>query len=294
MPLQVQYQNLVMSSFVLYLNNLLLSKGGYTNVGTRFYPSNTIFNGYSAYNAPYKPINFDSSYSTTVMTGVYVNGSYLTLNQSGYAGVDFNRASVYFTGSNTPIISVVSGNYSIPEYNILFPAPDISMIFENKMALVNRNKTPLNTANTGLNSSEITYPVIFVRSESFSNKPHEFGGVDLTTTSIGCYIFSDNAYSFDAIRSIFADEKYQYFALFDTGELPTNNINSLKSIYSGGFNYTGIANLSSRIGNNQAMFINDVVSTNFSNRGLFAEVASLPSDVYFGIVEFEVNKPRLT
>lgn len=290
--LTIQHQNLAMSSFVLWLQNLLLQKGGYINVGSKFFPATQVFSNYSAYSAPYKSINFDSSYSgPNIMTGVYVNNSFLVLNQSGFAGIDYSRAMAYFTGLNIPTINTISGNYSIPEYNVLFPAPDISLIFEGKMALSNRNKTPLTIANTGLKSNEIPYPCIFIRSESFNNVPWAFGGEDLTTTNIGCYIFADNLYSFDALRSILADQKYEYIALLNTGELPTNNINSLKN---NSFNYTGIASLPGRIGSGNALFINDVITTDFSRRGLFSEVASLPLDVYFGVVEFEINKPRLT
>lgn len=293
MPLQTQHQNLVMSSFVLWLNNLLLSKGGYYNVGTKFFPSDTIYNGYSSYNAPYKPIIFDSSYSAiNQLTGLYINNSFITIGQSGFAGVDTARGAVYFTGSNIPIINTCSGNYAIPEYNVMFPAPDIAMIFEGKMALNNRNKTPLNTPTTGTKSFEVIYPCIFVRTESFANRPWAMGGQDLTTTNISCYILSDNVYSFDALRSILADQKYKYLALLNTGELPTNNINSLRN--NRAFNYTGIASLPGRVGSGNALFINDVSTTDFTKRGLFSEVASLPPDVSFGVIDFEINKPRIT
>lgn len=287
-----QHQNLVMSSFVLWLNNTLLQYGAYTNIGGNLYRNNPVFQGYTQYSAPYKPLVFDSSYSgPNVMTGVYVNNSFLTIGQSGFAGVDYLRGNVYFTGVNIPTITSISGNYSILDYNVLFPAPDIAMVFEGKMSLINRNKSPHNVANTGMGNSEISYPAIFVRNESVANEPFEFGGTDLTTTNIACYLFCDSQYSLDALRSVLIDRKTDYFSLLQTGEMPTTNINSLKTIP---YNYNNQANLAGKIGSGNALWIKDINTTNFNTRGLFAEVAALPPDVYFGLIEFEVCIPRLT
>jgi len=294
MGFSVQHQNLVMSSFILWLQNLLINKGGYTNIGARFYEGTQTYSGYRAFYAAQKPIIFDNSYiGPSIMTGVYFNNSYLTLGMSGFAGVDYLRSAVYFTGSNTPSFTnaIISGNYSVLDYNVMFPAPDATLIFEGKYEL--RPKTSLNNANvTGLKSNEIAFPVVLCRSESFSNKPFEFGGTDLTTTNIGCYIFSDNLYSFDALRSILVDEKTNYFSILSTGDLPTTNINALKNgqLYS----YTGKAALQGQIGSGSAAYINDVIITDFNRRGFFAEAQSLSNDVYFGIAEFEIHKPRLT
>lgn len=288
-----QHQTLVMSSFALWLNNLLIQKGGYINVGTKFYPTNIVYSNYTTFSSPYKPIIFDTSYSgPTTFTGVYFNNSFLTLHQSGYAGIDYNRGNVYFTGSNTPsfVSATVSGSYSIPEYNVLFPAPDVGMIFEGKMNL--RPKSSLNNPVSGLGQNDITYPVIFVRNEGNVNEPFTFGGTDLTTTSIGLYIFSDSQYSLDCVRSILVDQKTNYLSIIPTGDMPTNNINFLKN--GALFNYTGIANLAGQIGSGTALYIKDVIITDFTRKGLFSEVASLPTDVYFGVAEFEVCKARLT
>lgn len=294
MPFSPTHQNLVMSSFILWLQNLLIKKEGYTNIGAKFYEGNQTYSGYRSFYAAQKPIIFDNSYSgPNIMTGIYFNNSYLTLGTSGFAGVDYLRSAVYFTGSNTPSFTnaVISGNYSVLDYNVMFPAPDAALIFEGKYEL--RPKTSLNSANiTGLKSNEIPFPVILCRSETFSNKGWCFGGTDLTTTNIGCYVFSDNLYSFDALRSILVDEKTNYFSILSTGDLPTTNINALKNgqLYS----YTGKAALQGQIGSGSAAYINDVIITDFNRRGFFQEVQNLSSDVYFGIVEFEVSKPRLT
>jgi hypothetical protein len=287
------YQNLAMSSFILWLQNLLISKGGYDNVGTRFYPGNPIYNGYQTFSAPYKPIIFDNSYpGPNILTGIYFNNSYLTLNQSGFAGVDSARSNVYFTGSNTPSFTncTISGNYSVLEYNVIFPSPDIGLIFEGKMEL--RPRTSLNNSTSGLRSDQIPYPCILVRSESFRNDPWEFGGVDLTTTNVGLYVFSNSVYSFDSLRSILVDQKTNHIALLSAAEMPTNNINSLKS--GNLFNYTGVANISNRIGSGNAMWIKDVTITDFNGRGFLNEVKSLSNDVYFGVIEFELCKDRIT
>ncbi len=289
-----QYQNLVMSSFLLWLNNLLIQKGGYQSVNTQFYPNSTVFNGFTVFSAPFKPIIYSNSHGINVMTGVYFNNSFLTLNTSGYAGIDYNRGNIYFTGANTPSFNnaTVSGSYTIPEYNILYPSPDINLVIEGKMNLVNRGKSSYNAPNTGIKPNEITYPCIMVKSENFSNTPFELGGTDLTKTVISLSIFSDNLYSFDCLRSFLADEKTNHISLLNTGEMPTNAINSLRNGQL--FNYTGVANLNGHISSGSALYIEDVIITNFNKRGLFSEVAALPTDCWFGVAEFELSLPRLT
>jgi len=162
------------------------------------------------------------------------------------------------------------------------------MIFEGKMDF--RPKTSLNLATTGLKNDELAYPVIMARNVGGHNEPFFFGGTDLTTTNIGCYVFSDSQFKLDCVQGILKDQKYEFVPLLSTGEMPTNNLGSLKNNTL--FNYTGI--IANKIANGSGIWIKDVIVTDFTKRGLFQEIENLSNDVYFGVVEFELCKDRIT
>jgi len=110
-------------------------------------------------------------------------------------------------------------------------------------------------------------------------------------TNIECYVFTDSQYLNDAILGICSEAKQEYFSYLSTGEMPFNNYGGMKNNVN--YNYTGY-NLAGHIGSGNALWIKDTIITDFNRRGFFVESQNLSNDVYFGIVEFEVNKPRLT
>jgi hypothetical protein len=289
MAIAPQYENLMMSSLILWLDHELLKRGGYETVGATFYPMSRPANQGYVFASPYAQLASDTSVAgVTVMTGVYLNGSYILKGQSGLADINYEKGQVYFTGT-IPTNPRVSGNFSFKQINTtLLRDSEIKVIFEQKMNL--KPKTNANIQFTGLANDEITYPVIFLRNEGGNNKAFAFGGTDETTTNIGCYLFLSSQFELDAIRNIIKDRRYDYIPLFSADQMPYNGLGGFKNNVN--FNYTNAT--ASKVLYGSGIFIKDVILTDFSKRGLFQEVGSLTPDCFFGLAEFELCKPRLT
>ena len=64
-----QFDNLLLSSLVLYYDNKILDKGtAYTNVTSQFYATSGDVNGLYAYAAPFKPFVSDDSITNATKT----------------------------------------------------------------------------------------------------------------------------------------------------------------------------------------------------------------------------------
>lgn len=284
--IQPQHENLLVSSMLLWLDNTLISRGGYTNTSSRFYPMGGIINNYTVFGAPYSQFTSDVGTNSITITGVYLNGTFLTKNQSGFCDINYNRGQVLFTGS-LPSNPVISGSYGLKQVNTsLTNFPDISVIFEGKVGL--RNKTNI-TNFTGLAQNEITYPVIFLKNVGGITDGYTFGGIDKTVSNIECYLLLSSQYESDAVCGILKDRKNDLVPLFNSGDFPYNNLGGFKNNIN--FNYTGIGQ--ALIESGQYAYIDDVIITDFSRR-FYSEIQSITPDCYFSIVEFKVCKPRIT
>ncbi len=286
-----QWDNLVTSSFLLYLDHILLSRGqAFTNVESKLYPVQNTFNGYYQYNFPFAQLVNDFSINGAIIpTGLYLNSVFCPVGTSGLVGINFERGSAYFS---TGLISSiqVSGRYSIKDLNITLPnSPDLKVLFENKLNVRDKAGKIANSY-TGMGNDELSYPAIFCRSTNSESEPYAFGGLKDIKNNIGSYIFTDSLFLLNATTSLLRDLKHEYVALLDTGEFPFNNLGYFKNNIP--YNYTGIT--VGKVANGSGILINNVNITDFTKRGLFSEAQSLTTDCYFGVSEFELSKPRLT
>ena len=65
--MESQYDNVVMSSFLLWLDHTLLSKGkAFTNTSSFFYDVNSLYNGYNTYGSPFRQFVADESIKNNV------------------------------------------------------------------------------------------------------------------------------------------------------------------------------------------------------------------------------------
>lgn len=278
-----QYSNQLLSSFLLYLDNKILTKGeAFFNTSTQFYPSNTIYNNYYTYSSPYNQIIADNSIpGATIMTGVYVNNTFIGTGQSGFHSIDYNNGRLYFT-SELPANTVVSGSYAVKEYNIaLTSIPEETLLFETSYS--SKPKTDQNM--TGVDLDAMQYPVIFIRNNSMTNEPFAFGGTDNTRNYIRLIVMSDSQFSNDAVNSIVIDIKNSYIPLFNTGQFPFNYLGHATN-----YNYTGATANSISEGN--AAFIEDVDVAQFNSQVFSQQIREINSEVYSSIIDCEIVKPR--
>lgn len=286
-----QYDTLATSSFVLWLDHEILSKGqAYTNYGTKFYRMPQNINGYSTYSLPFAQIVSDMSIAgANVPTGVYLNNTFVGIGQSGLVGINYNKGQAYFSSAPANNITI-SGNYAIKDINVTMPnIPDVNMLFETKLGV--RNKTDISPNNhTGVGNSDLTYPAIFIRNVGGFNNPFAFGGIDETITEIELYIFADSQFMLDAVKSIIKDSKNDYMPLITSNMMPYNNIGSFKNNLP--YNYETLT--SGIVSHGSGIFLKDVVITDFNRRGLFQEAQSLTKDCFFAVADIKLAYPRLT
>ncbi len=286
-----QYDNLVTSSFLLWLDNKILTNGlAYQNVDSKLYPSTARHNGYYQYNFPFSQLVSDFSVpgNPQIPTGLYLNSVFCPVNTSGLVSIDFNRGAAYFSTGLASNIQV-SGRYAIKDFNVTLPRVGIEQLFQTKLELRSKINQNINSF-TGLGNNEMTYPSIFIRSFSSESKPYCFGGIKDIKNHIGCFIFASNQFLSDASASLLRDLEHEYVPLLDSSEYPFNSLGGFKNNVP--FSYTGITQ--GKIAGGSGIFVSEVFLTDFSRRSLDAEIQILPPEVFFRVAEFELSLPRLT
>jgi hypothetical protein len=220
------FDNKLVGSFLLYIENKILSKGeAYTNVSTLLYPAATHYTNQITYNSPYRQWVMDSSISgANIPTGIYVTGS---LKGRGYSGlqIDFYNGRAIFTGQVGA--GAVSGNYAIKDFNVYYTTEQSEqLLFESKFELI--PKYP--QLPTGVAEGVKTYPVIYVKYNQGENTPRAYGGEDETKGEFRCIVLADTAFKLDAICSIIRDSTRDVFPILPSQELPYNEYGDIKNI----------------------------------------------------------------
>ena len=280
-----QFENLVLSSFALWLDNRLLTLGsGFTNIGTKLYPIDQKFNGLYSYSTPFNQLVSDFSIpGAQVPTGLYVNGVFTPIGQGGLVDINYEKGQAYFSSQQN---GVISGDYSFKELNVVLPKlPQLRMLFDRKLDI----RPTRMEQYTGIIDNHLSYPAVFVRQYGSTTKPFAIGGLDETMINIGVYVFSESQYQLDAVCGILGDSTYKYFPLLGLPDMPFNVYGGFKNGIP--YNYTGLTY--NRVQTGSGVLIKEVNVTDFTRR-IYSQVQSLPPDVYFSIAEFTVFKDRLT
>jgi hypothetical protein len=296
-----QYENLVMSSFMLYIDHKVSVRGeAYTNASGHFYPIENLYNGYYTYSCPYKQLVCDSGIAGNVsinapdlMSGIFIDNVFTPTGTNGFVGINHHEGQVYFTTNMSA--NTLSGNFSVKDFNVKITSePEETLIFETKFDLRPRTtSTP-----TGLSSSTETYPAIYLKNNGGRNDPYSFGGEDMTTVDARAIILSDSAFSLDAVCSIMKDLKNTHVPILKKEEIPFNGlgmatgnwtVNSLGDNRPGiGYNYTEISD--GKITDGVSTYVEDVsISKIIANRG---EFTNLNTNVYVAFADFSLQKPR--
>jgi hypothetical protein len=280
--MRAQFKNRVIYSTLLFLDNKICTRGeAYKNFGSKFYDVKDDYINYYTYGTPFRQFISDSSITgTTVMSGIYLNNSFITTGQSGFVGIDYNQGQVYFSN---PVTGTLSGNYSVKDFNIILTnKPETTLLFETQYKL----KPKTNQQITGLTSDQVPYPVIFVKNNGGTNEPLAFGGMDNTITNIRLLIMADSLFNLDAVCSIINDTRGLYIPLLSEQEVPFNVLGGFKS---GSYNYNNL--VSGKILAGQASFIHEVYVSNY-RQNTYEEIRKLNPEVYVGIVELELESYR--
>ena len=285
--LKPQFINLANSSFLLYLDNLILSKGsGLQTVSSYFYPVGQQFGKY-IYAAPYQPIIANENISGNITpTGIYVSGTLVNRNTSNFFDFNYQRGWAIFN-NNVGDYTKVSGTYSVAEINVLpLNISEEKLLFETKLSLRPKTSSP---AATGINQDSMTYPALYVKTPlTINNQEFAFGGMDETRINIGIFIFAESAYQKDAICGILADSAHSNIPLLTADKFPLNIYGGLKNT---GTNFNYYTTSSGYIGAGSGLYIDEVTISSF-NRYYNTDFSKLNPDCHWAIADFTLLKPR--
>ena len=292
--MKAQYENKVISSVLLWLDNAVCTKGeAFTDHGSSFYDVGSQWYGYYSYGAPYKQFVPDFSIpdsaptSPQIPTGVHVSGVFRPKGVSGLVDIDYGNGHVYFDHEIAE--GQISGDYAVKDFNIyLTNKMEQDLLFETKV-----NVRPRTTTNpSALESNTITYPAIFVKNAGGRNEAFTLGGEDLTVSSIRTIVLADSQFNLDAVCSIIRDKVRTNIPLIESNQYPFNTLGGYKDnlwLYEGGtsvYNYTGLI---SEISN--SVYVKDVFVSQFSDNYI-AEIKNVNPNVYSAIIDLELEKPR--
>jgi hypothetical protein len=277
--MKAQLDNILMSSMIYWMDNSLLQKGeAYTNFASQFYPIKNIYNNLYTYGLPFKQIVSDSTITgANLLSGIYINNTFITVGQSGLSGINPNQGQIYFGLDQAS--NQLSGRYAIKDFNLyLTSESEEEILFESQYKI--RPKTSQSI--TGLATNAITYPAIFIKNNGSVNRPFAFGGEDQTEVEIRAIVLADTIYNLDAVMSIFRDKARTYIPLVNQLESPYNSLNSLNNGY---YNYNSLC--TGKIGTVNSFFIESISVSkipNFDNK--------LNPDVFAGFIDFTISNIR--
>jgi hypothetical protein len=276
--MKVNYQNTLTSSFLLFLDHEVLSKGeAYSNTSSLFYPVTGVYNGYYTYAAPYKQIVNDYSLnSVDQLSGVYLDNSFVVPGQSGLVAINHYDGQVIFSSNKNSY--TISGDYGIKDFNVyLTDKSEDYILFYTKIEPKSRRAIP----QRGLETNEITYPAIFLSLESSTNDPFAFGGVDMTKSYFRTVVMADNLFNLDAVCGILRDTSHNFFKLVDNQDLKFNAMTA----YTGTpFNYSSVAT-------GAPIYIADVDVSRVKPLNS-PDFVNLNPQVFSAIIDFELQDVR--
>jgi hypothetical protein len=283
-----QFQHKLSSSFLLWFDNYLLTKGqAYTNTTGRFYyyQDERIPDTYKVFGSPYKQWVSDYSITgATIPSGVFINGSFSgratgSNNSTSSRILDFDNGRALISGAATG--AVVTGAFATKDFSVYYSnETEEDLLIENKF--IAQSKIGTNLSPTYVQPYDQVVPAIYICNSSFENKPFAFGGMDQTTTNLNAVVIAENPYQLDGVLSIFADSKNESIVDVPFDSYPFTEYGDLKSGY---YNYQ---NLKTQYQNNNKYFVERVKTSKMNDKPR----KSLVNDLYVGFIDFDVSIMR--
>jgi hypothetical protein len=209
----------------------------YTNSSGLFYPALSNINGLYCYTTSYKQLCNDTSISgANILSGVYINGNYVGVGQSGLTAINHYNGALYFN-SPVPAGATISGNFSIKELSTqISDQPDYKILFESKFTP--NPKYSNTTPTTGLAIEDQVAPAIFLIVKQQQNKPFAFAGIDDNFIRLRAIAVCDSVYQKIAVNNIFKNFHLKPVPVPAIGAFPLDYLGNFTGI---NYNYTGMA-----------------------------------------------------
>jgi hypothetical protein len=240
----IQFENKLVSSFILYIDNQVLKKGqAYTVQAVNFNKVDDAFqvNGvdYYTFNSPFDQLVSDVSIPSGGFSGISINGQNLNLGVSGFYGINYDGGQIYFTGTQYTGATVAATG-CVKDFNVyLNNYTEEELLFETKFELRAKSTDQVINSSSALGSKYISYPAIFIRMESADGEDFAFGGVDKMISNFRCLVLAENTFALDAVCSILKDLRKTEFGIIDPSILPYSNFGAITG---SGYNYDNQVN----------------------------------------------------
>ena len=276
-----QFQHKLTTSFFLWFDNFLLTKGeAYTNTTGEFfyYDDPRVDSDYNVFGSPYKQWVTDSGIAgVTVPTGIFVGGGE-SGRPDGFV-FDFDIGRV-LTPTNVLSGSSVTGAFAVKDFNVYFTNDtEEDLIVENKYKV-----------NSRLPSASYDYiapyddvvPAIFLSMAQTENKPFALGGMVDTVIQGKAVVMAEDPYQLDGVLSIFADSVNEIFTAIPFTGYPITELGDLKN---NTYSYSGVKE---SYETDTSFFVDKVRTSKLSDRVR----KSLANELYVGFIDFDLQQHR--
>lgn len=288
--MNVQYDHLLSSSFLLWVANVVENRGQSFAQGSGwFYDTQEIYGGRFTYSLPYQPLISDSSIANaTIMTGIYLDNTFITTGVSGLTGINYAKGEVYFnsgiTYTNNPAHTRLSGNFSVSEFSYkLTRDPEENLLFETKYSL----KPKVYQTITGLGPSDATFPVVYIKPMMSRAKEWALGGIEETTNSFRLIVLADSQYLLDGVECLIRNRVRSIIPLLTgVSEMPFNTFGGYSGpIYNYNTTFTG------KFSTNNSAYLSNVSATRVAGIGMI-ELRKMNPGVFVGIIDCDLSNYR--
>ncbi len=229
--MRIQWNQRLISSFLGYLDHVIQNEGeAFINTTGYFYPVSSPYQGLYAYSAPFRQMCSDVSIpSCSVLTGCYLNNTFVTVGTSGLSRINYPKGTLYFTGQ---LPFKPSGSYSYKECNIELTSDfEYDLLFNTQYV----QNSHFNQNLSGLADKVKTTPAIFVKVKASENKPFAFQRIDDNVINLRLVVIADSEFQKQGLVNVIQNLNMREF-LITTG----NSALSYDGSYTGAkYNYTG-------------------------------------------------------
>ena len=275
-----QFQHKLTTSFFLWFDNFLLTKGeAFTNKTGEFfyYDDSRLDSTYKAYGSPFKQWVTDSSVTgATIPSGVYIDGNFSGRNDG--VVLDFENGRGLISGSDTDL--TITGEFSLKDFNVYITNDtEEDLIVENKFTINSRLPS---AAYDYIQPYDDVVPAIFISSSDARNTPFALGGMQDTQVNMKAVILAEDTYQLDGVLSIFMDSVDECITPVPMTGYPISELGDLKN---DSYNYDTVTDGYS---GDIKFYINEARTSKLTD----TDRKSLAHDLYIGFIDFDVQQYR--
>lgn len=269
-----------MTSFSLWLDHHILNHGeafsNKTGILER-YDDERIPSPYKVFGSQFKQWVTDSSVSGAIVpTSIFINGS--GLNRSNNVIFDFENGRILASG--IPSNALVSGSFSVKDFNIYFTNEDEEDLIVEKKYVENPRIFSQRTG--AIDPYEPAVPAIFISTKNTKNEPFAFGGLDMSATNVTAVILTEDSYQLDGILSLLADTNNKVVPKISFASHPYDENGDLKN---GTYSYTDLVAANS---GDEPFFIEEADTSKLSDKVR----KNIENNLHIGFADFKISKVR--